>query len=91
MLSGLAQLLSMGTLWMQEPLYMSILTSYRNALSYFWQTNLEISGLQPLGGFIMEWFCVWDESDAHAASSMISPLAQRLAHKALQSIDNLAT
>jgi hypothetical protein len=34
---------------------------------------------------------VWDESDTHAASSMISPLAQRLAPKALQSIDNLAT
>ena len=36
MLSGSAQLLSMGTLWMQEPLFMSILTSsYRNALSLF--------------------------------------------------------
>ena len=34
---------------------------------------------------------MWDESDAYAASSMISPLAQRLAPEALQSIDNLAT
>ena len=58
---------------------------------YFWLTNLETSGLQALGNFIMESFCVWDESDAHAASSMISPPAQRLAPKALQSIHNLAT
>ena len=58
---------------------------------YFWLTNLETSGLQALGNFIMESFCVWDESDAHAASSMISPTAQRLAPEALQSIDNLAT
>ena len=34
---------------------------------------------------------MWDESDAHAASSMISPLAKRLAPEALQSIKNLAT
>ena len=34
---------------------------------------------------------MWDESDAYAASSMISPLAQRLAPEALQSIDNLET
>ena len=33
---------------------------------------------------------MWDESDMHAASSMISP-TQRLALEALQSIDNLAT
>jgi hypothetical protein len=55
-------------------------------------TILEIFGLQEdLSGFIMEGFCEWDESDAHAASSMISPPAQRLAPKALQSIDNLST
>ena len=36
MLSGSTQLFFMGTLWMQEPLFMSILTSsYRNALSLF--------------------------------------------------------
>ena len=34
---------------------------------------------------------MWDESDAYAASSMISPLAQRLAPEALQSINSLAT
>ena len=59
-------------------------------LTVFWLTNLEISGLQALGGFIIEWFHEWDESNAHAASSMISPPAQRLAPEALHSIDNLA-
>ena len=34
---------------------------------------------------------MWDASDAHVASAIISPLAQRLAPKALQSINNLAT
>ena len=34
---------------------------------------------------------MWDESDVHAVSSMISPLAQRLAPETLQFIDNLAT
>ena len=34
---------------------------------------------------------MWDESDVHRASSLISPLAQRLAPEALHSIDNLAT
>ena len=34
---------------------------------------------------------MWDESNVHVASSMISPLAQRLAPEALQSINNLAT
>ena len=34
---------------------------------------------------------MWDESNVHVASSMISPLAQRLAPEALDSIDNLAT
>jgi hypothetical protein len=38
----------------------------------------------------MEWFHEYDEYDAHAASS-ISPPAKRLAPKALQLIDNLAT
>jgi len=36
-------------------------------------------------------FREWDEYDAHAASSMISPLAQRLAPEALHSIHNLAS